>query len=114
MLEYSSARARMSVIVRAPGGSIHLYCKGADAKVCRRCTLLARLTSDMIGLPIMLALSPLGALRAVVRLLVICSRAQLAPCMHPCVQCLLSAFAFAMAGDGDGAEHDRSKAVLRD
>jgi phospholipid-translocating ATPase/phospholipid-transporting ATPase len=33
VLEYSSARARMSVIVRAPGGSIHLYCKGADAKV---------------------------------------------------------------------------------
>ena len=36
VLEYSSARARMSVIVRAPGGSIHLYCKGADAKVSLR------------------------------------------------------------------------------
>ena len=33
VLEYSSARARMSVIVRAPDESIHLFCKGADAKV---------------------------------------------------------------------------------
>lgn len=33
VLEYSSARARMSVIVRAPDDSIHLLCKGADAKV---------------------------------------------------------------------------------
>ena len=32
MLEYTSARARMSVIVRAPDDGIHLFCKGADAK----------------------------------------------------------------------------------
>jgi len=33
VLEYSSARARMSVIVRGPDGSIFLFCKGADARV---------------------------------------------------------------------------------
>lgn len=33
VLEYSSARARMSVIARDPNGQIHLFCKGADTKV---------------------------------------------------------------------------------
>lgn len=33
ILEYSSARARMSVIARGPDGSIFLFCKGADARV---------------------------------------------------------------------------------
>ena len=33
VLEYSSARARMSVIVRGPDGGIQMFCKGADAKV---------------------------------------------------------------------------------
>ncbi len=33
VMEYSSARGRMSVIVRAPNGSIRLYCKGSDSKV---------------------------------------------------------------------------------
>lgn len=33
VMEYSSARGRMSVIVRAPNGSIRLLCKGADSKV---------------------------------------------------------------------------------
>lgn len=33
ILEYSSARARMSVIARGPDGDIHLFCKGADARV---------------------------------------------------------------------------------
>lgn len=32
VLEYSSSRARMSVIARDPEGQIHLFCKGADAK----------------------------------------------------------------------------------
>lgn len=33
VMEYSSARGRMSVIARAPDGSIRLFCKGADTKV---------------------------------------------------------------------------------
>ncbi len=33
VMEYSSARGRMSVIVRAPNGSIRLFCKGSDSKV---------------------------------------------------------------------------------
>jgi len=33
VLEYSSARARMSVIARGPNGEIRLFCKGADARV---------------------------------------------------------------------------------
>jgi magnesium-transporting ATPase (P-type) len=32
-MEYSSARGRMSVIARAPDGSVRLFCKGADTKV---------------------------------------------------------------------------------
>ena len=33
ILEYSSARARMSVVARGPDGSIHVFTKGADAQV---------------------------------------------------------------------------------
>ena len=33
VLEYSSARARMSVVARAPDGTVRLFCKGADARV---------------------------------------------------------------------------------
>jgi phospholipid-transporting ATPase len=33
VLEYSSARARMSVIARAPDGTIRLFCKGSDMRV---------------------------------------------------------------------------------
>ena len=33
ILEYSSARARMSVIARGPDGGIHVFTKGADARV---------------------------------------------------------------------------------
>lgn len=33
VLEYSSARARMSVIARAPDGTVRLYCKGSDTKI---------------------------------------------------------------------------------
>ncbi len=33
VLEYSSARARMSVVAKDPQGVIHLFCKGADARV---------------------------------------------------------------------------------
>lgn len=33
VMEYSSARGRMSVIARAPDGSVRLFCKGADSKV---------------------------------------------------------------------------------
>ncbi|CAK0743492.1 hypothetical protein CVIRNUC_001474 [Coccomyxa viridis] len=33
VMEYSSARGRMSVIARAPGGSVRLLSKGSDAKV---------------------------------------------------------------------------------
>ena len=32
VMEYSSARSRMSVVARAPSGAIRLYCKGADTK----------------------------------------------------------------------------------
>ena len=33
VLDYSSARARMSVVARCPDGAVRLFCKGADAKV---------------------------------------------------------------------------------
>ena len=33
VMEYSSARGRMSVIARAPSGSVRLLSKGSDAKV---------------------------------------------------------------------------------
>ena len=33
ILEYSSTRARMSVIARGPDGGIHVFTKGADARV---------------------------------------------------------------------------------
>lgn len=33
ILEYSSARARMSVVARGPNGGIHVFTKGADARV---------------------------------------------------------------------------------
>jgi phospholipid-transporting ATPase len=36
VLEFSSDRKRMSVIVRAPDGKIHLYCKGADNIIIER------------------------------------------------------------------------------
>ncbi len=32
VMEYSSARSRMSVVARAPSGAIRLYTKGADTK----------------------------------------------------------------------------------
>lgn len=37
MLDFTSERARMSIIVRAPDGTIRLLCKGSDS------ALLARL-----------------------------------------------------------------------
>uniref|UniRef100_A0A8C5C7T3 Phospholipid-transporting ATPase n=1 Tax=Gadus morhua TaxID=8049 RepID=A0A8C5C7T3_GADMO len=36
VLEFSSARKRMSVIVRTPSGQIRLYCKGADSVIYER------------------------------------------------------------------------------
>ena len=33
VMEFSSARGRMSVIARAPDGAIRLYCKGSDAVI---------------------------------------------------------------------------------
>lgn len=36
ILEYSSDRGCMSVIARAPDGTIRLFCKGSDAKVMRK------------------------------------------------------------------------------
>ena len=33
VMEYSSARGRMSVVAKAPSGAVRLYCKGADSKV---------------------------------------------------------------------------------
>ncbi len=46
VLEYSSARARMSVIARGPTGQIQLFCKGADARVAPRPTLCPILPSS--------------------------------------------------------------------
>lgn len=40
VLDFSSERARMSIIVRAPDGTIRLHCKGSDS------ALLARLRPD--------------------------------------------------------------------
>ncbi|KAK0152284.1 Phospholipid-transporting ATPase IA [Merluccius polli] len=36
VLEFSSARKRMSVILRTPSGQIRLYCKGADSVIYKR------------------------------------------------------------------------------
>lgn len=36
VMEYSSDRGCMSVVVRAPDGTIRLYCKGSDAKVMKK------------------------------------------------------------------------------
>uniref|UniRef100_A0A1B6DN12 Phospholipid-transporting ATPase n=1 Tax=Clastoptera arizonana TaxID=38151 RepID=A0A1B6DN12_9HEMI len=36
VIEFTSARKRMSVIVKAPDGKIKLYCKGADTVICER------------------------------------------------------------------------------
>ena len=33
LMDFTSERARMSVITRAPDGTIRLFCKGADTKV---------------------------------------------------------------------------------
>ena len=41
VLDFSSERGRMSIIVRAPDGTLRLHCKGSDA------ALLARLRQDM-------------------------------------------------------------------
>jgi len=41
VLDFSSERARMSIIVRAPDGTIRLHCKGSDS------ALLARLRADI-------------------------------------------------------------------
>ena len=41
VLDFSSERGRMSIIVRAPDGTLRLHCKGSDA------ALLARLRPDM-------------------------------------------------------------------
>ncbi len=41
MLDFTSERARMSIIVRAPDGTIRLHCKGSDS------ALLARLRPGM-------------------------------------------------------------------
>jgi magnesium-transporting ATPase (P-type) len=40
VIEYTSARARMSVVARAPDGTVRLYCKGSDT------TVLASLAPD--------------------------------------------------------------------
>ncbi|XP_052006326.1 phospholipid-transporting ATPase IA isoform X2 [Xyrauchen texanus] len=36
VLEFTSTRKRMSVIMRTPSGKIRLYCKGADTVICER------------------------------------------------------------------------------
>lgn len=36
VLEFTSTRKRMSVIVRTPSGKIRLMCKGADNVICER------------------------------------------------------------------------------
>uniref|UniRef100_A0A670ZTH9 Phospholipid-transporting ATPase n=1 Tax=Pseudonaja textilis TaxID=8673 RepID=A0A670ZTH9_PSETE len=36
VLEFTSSRKRMSVIVRTPSGKLRLYCKGADTVICDR------------------------------------------------------------------------------
>ena len=36
VMDFTSERARMSVITRAPDGTIRLFCKGADGKACPR------------------------------------------------------------------------------
>lgn len=36
VLEFTSARKRMSVIVRDPNGKIKLFCKGADSVIYER------------------------------------------------------------------------------
>ncbi len=41
VLDFTSERGRMSIIVRAPDGTLRLHCKGSDA------ALLARLRPDM-------------------------------------------------------------------
>lgn len=41
VLDFTSERARMSIIVRAPDGTIRLHCKGSDS------ALMARLRPDL-------------------------------------------------------------------
>ena len=36
LMDFTSERARMSVIARSPDGTIRLFCKGADTKARRR------------------------------------------------------------------------------
>jgi magnesium-transporting ATPase (P-type) len=36
VLEFSSERARMSIVARAPDGTIRLHCKGSDAALLPR------------------------------------------------------------------------------
>ncbi|EFN58106.1 hypothetical protein CHLNCDRAFT_20630, partial [Chlorella variabilis] len=49
VMEYSSDRGCMSVVARAPDGTIRLYCKGSDAKVMKKIpgTLLQALLAAM-------------------------------------------------------------------
>ncbi|CAL8071720.1 unnamed protein product [Orchesella dallaii] len=48
VLEFTSTRKRMSVVVRAPDGKIRLYCKGADSVIYER--LSPELTAENIKL----------------------------------------------------------------
>jgi phospholipid-transporting ATPase len=48
VLEFSSARKRMSVIVKDPEGKIKLFCKGADTVIYERLDSLGREHSDVL------------------------------------------------------------------
>lgn len=45
-LEFTSARKRMSVIVKEPSGKILLICKGADSIITERLTAASRQSQD--------------------------------------------------------------------
>jgi magnesium-transporting ATPase (P-type) len=47
VMEFSSERQRMSVIVRCPDGSVKLFCKGADAMMLKR--LSAATSPDLLS-----------------------------------------------------------------
>lgn len=47
VIEFTSARKRMSVVVRTPEGKIKIFCKGADSVIYERLTPISLETSDL-------------------------------------------------------------------
>lgn len=51
VIEFTSARKRMSVVVRTPEGKIKIFCKGADSVIYERLTPIP-LDSDLDQIPV--------------------------------------------------------------